>query len=144
MYHGQWLFDNRTPIPAREVLAATLIFFNNLCCFTTKASPRFRFLTGQRDKRPAILQQDTRRPNAQKLSASGSKAPLTPYRGLCPLDPRWGLRPQTPLKARGPALALCPLPCAVSRSLRVIDCMLPHVKIIAKHDYINGICNLTV
>ena len=26
----------------------------------------------------------------------GGFAPLTPHRGLCLLDPRWGLRPQTP------------------------------------------------
>jgi len=27
----------------------------------------------------------------------GGFAPLTSHQGLCPLDPRWGLRPQTPV-----------------------------------------------
>ena len=30
-------------------------------------------------------------------SAAGGLRPLTPHRRLCPLDPRWGLRPQTPI-----------------------------------------------
>jgi len=27
----------------------------------------------------------------------GGEAPLTPHRGLCALDPRWGHSPQTPI-----------------------------------------------